>query len=433
MWKKPGTPVPIDASQLVLGLYIWLDLRWDEHAFMTNRLMLKTQRDIAIIQTYNTVGRLYYYPDMSTARPAVRPQTPLADTAVEVATALQSAQQAALVQELARAENRKKDTFRLQKDAAVRADRAWEKAARATREGLLNMARSPKTAGEQLAVLSRETAATIAQGQEILLHLLGDKKDQGPQFHALNAMTLCMLVGKKAGLSELELADLALGALAHDAGKAQIPPQILKTWPRKKHEEDFYRQHVQFGVQFAKQSGAFSASALAVIADHHEAVDGSGWPLGKKTASVGARILALVDRYDRLCSPEASGRDPLMPAEALATMFRNQANQLDGTLLRMLIKLLGIYPPGTVVQLSDGSLALVISPGPHSLQPRVLIYSPELPKEEAPMLELSGEPDMKIVEAIRPATLPPDVLQWLNPQQRLSYFFSVSNTESGAG
>jgi len=62
-----------------------------------------------------------------------------------------------------------------------------------------------------------------------------------------------------------------------------------------------------------------------------------------------------------------------------------------------------------------------------------LIYSPELPKEEAPMLELSGEPDMKIVEAIRPATLPPDVLQWLNPQQRLSYFFSVSNTESGAG
>jgi HD-GYP domain-containing protein (c-di-GMP phosphodiesterase class II) len=239
-----------------------------------------------------------------------------------------------------------------------------------------------------------------------------------------------LLVGKKAALSEVELADLALAALAHDAGKSQIPPQILKTWPRKKHEEDFYRQHVQFSVEFAAKSGAFSREALAIIAGHHEALDGSGWPQGKKEASTGARILALVDRYDRLCSPEAPGREHLMPAEALATMFRHQADKLDGNLLRMLIKLLGIYPPGTVVQLSDDSLALVISPGPHSLQPRVLIYSPELPKDEAPMLELSTDPDMKIVEAVRPSTLPPDVLQWLNPQQRLSYFFSVNNAQS---
>ena len=73
MWKKPGTAVPIDASQLVIGLYIWLDLRWDEHAFLTNRLMLKTAHDIAVIQSYNTAGRLYYYPEKSTARPAPSP------------------------------------------------------------------------------------------------------------------------------------------------------------------------------------------------------------------------------------------------------------------------------------------------------------------------------------------------------------------------
>ena len=85
-----------------------------------------------------------------------------------------------------------------------------------------------------------------------------------------------------------------------------------------------------------------------------------------------------------------------------------------------------------MVQLSDESLALVVSPGSHSLRPRVLIYSPELPKDEAPMLELAGEPDLKIVETIRPSTLPADVLQWLNPQQRLSYFFSVANAENNS-
>jgi hypothetical protein len=186
---------------------------------------------------------------------------------------------------------------------------------------------------------------------------------------------------------------------------------------------------VLFSAQFAAQSGAFSPAALAVIADHHESVDGSGWPLGKKTSGKGARILAMVDRYDRLCSPEVTDRDPLMPAEALATMFRHENSKYDMGLLSALIKLLGVYPPGTVVQLSDGTLAMVVSPGRKSLQPKVLIYSPELPKDEAPTLDLDAEPDLKIAEAIRPTALPPDVLQWLNPQQRLSYFFSVEDAQ----
>jgi hypothetical protein len=92
--------------------------------------------------------------------------------------------------------------------------------------------------------------------------------------------------------------------------------------------------------------------------------------------------------------------------------------------------LLGVYPPGTVVQLSDGALAMVVSPGPSSLQPQVLIYSPDLPKDQAPTLELHNEPGLKITEAIKPTLLPPDVLQWLNPQARLSYFFSVENAKT---
>jgi HD-GYP domain-containing protein (c-di-GMP phosphodiesterase class II) len=427
MWKNTGSPVPIDPSQVVIGLYVWLDMKWDEHSFLSNRLMIKSLRDVAIIQAHDSVGRLYYYPDKSTAEPAAAvlksAQTPDANTA-EAAEKLQ------LLAELRVLEKAKKDKLRLQKDAAARANLAWESAASATRAALLNLTRSPKVAGEQLAQLSRDTATSIAKGQEILLHLLGDKKGQGPQFHALNTMTLAMLVGKAAGLSERALADLALGALAHDAGKTEIPVQILKSSQRKKHEEDFFRQHVGFSTQFAAQSGAFSPQALAIIEDHHEAVDGTGWPRGKKDASPGARILAMVDRYDRLCSPEATDREALMPAEALATMFRHEGSKFDAVLLRTLIRLLGVYPPGTVVQLNDGSLALVVSPGAQSLQPKVLIYSPELSKDDAPTLELATEPSLKIVEAFRPGTLPPDVLTWLNPQQRLSYFYSVEKVKT---
>lgn len=427
MWNKPGQPVPIDPSQVVTGLYVWLDVRWDEHPFLSNRLMVKTAKDVAVIQSLDVSGRLYCYPDKSTVPiPAFVPPAPVTDGQAEAV----AAQAAAIAAELKQIEAVKKEKRQRQKDAAARADRAWENAARNTKEALLTLGRSPKAAGELIAALSKETASSIANGQEILLHLLGDKKDQGPQFHALNVLTLCMLVGKKVGLTERELADLAMGALAHDAGKVQVPPQIIKNPHRKKHEEDFFRQHVLFSFQLASTSGAFTKEALAIIADHHEAVNGTGWPRGRRDSTRAARILAAVNRYDNLCTPEAVGVEPLMPAEALARMFKVEGAQFDTALLGALIKLLGIYPPGTVVQLNDSSLALVVAPGPESLRPQVLVYTPEISKDEAPTIELHTEPELKIIEAIRPSTLPPDVLAWLNPQQRLSYFFSVENAKT---
>lgn len=421
MWNQPGPPVALDPSQLTPGLFVWLDLRWDEHPFLTSRFLVKSAHDVDLMRALPIQGRLYHHPEKSTALPLP------VQTVGTTPTPESSAAQASLVAEVQTLEAAKKTKLRAQKDAAARADRAWEQAARATRESLLTLSRSPKTAGQQLLDLSRDTAAQMARGSEVLLHLLGDKAEQGPQFHALNVMTLSMLVGKRLGLTEVDLADLALAALAHDAGKSEVPATILNNAQRKKHEEDFYRQHVLYGAEFATASGAFSPQALAMVADHHEALDGSGWPTGKTQLSLGTRILAVVDRYDRLCTPEAAEREPLMPAEALAHLFRKDAGRFDTACLSALIKLLGIYPPGTVVQLNEGSLALVVSPGPHSLQPKVLVYSPELNKAEAPTLALWSEPGLKIAEALRPSSLPADVRAWLNPQQRLSYFFSVDD------
>ena len=262
----------------------------------------------------------------------------------------------------------------------------------------------------------------------MFFQLVANPDSTGAQFHALNTMVLSVMVGKKAGLSQVQLADLAMAALAHDAGKSEVPPHILKNAQRKKHEEDFYRQHVQHSVQLATVSGSFSPSALAMIADHHETLDGHGWPHQKSDLSAGARILALVNRYERLCSPEAPAKEALTPSEALAQLFRQESGKYDAGLLSILVKLLGIYPPGSLVQLSDESVALVISPGANSLQPKVLIYRPELNKDDAPFLSLATQPDLKIVAAVRPGKLPPQVLAWLDPQQRLAYFFNAADS-----
>ena len=240
MWKTPGTPIPIHSSQLVSGLYIWLDVPWDDHPFFSNRLLIKTLDDITLIRALHVEGRLYYHPEKSTASPKPVAEATLCPVAQAAAKA---AAEKAAENESKRLNRLKHHLQRQHRDAAVRADRAWENAARETREALLTLGRSPKSAGELLANLSRQTASAIASSQEVLLHLLGDKQEQGPQFHALNVLTLCMVLGKKLALPEDALADLAISALAHDVGKGQIPRQILLNPRRKKHEEDHYRQH----------------------------------------------------------------------------------------------------------------------------------------------------------------------------------------------
>lgn len=420
MWKKPGSPVVIAPSQVVIGLYIWLDIPWDDHPFLYNRFKVTSEKQVCTVRALPIRGKLYYYPDKSSASPL-----PLSMANEASVVQPDDGSAAALALEMARENKEKHERLWKLKDAAARADRAWEQAARVTREAMLGMGRTPKQAGQQLADLSRNTAKLISESQEVLLHLLGDKNGEGPQFHALNTMTLAMLLGKVAGLGEAQLSELALGALSHDIGKLRIPLHILKAKKRAKHEEDFYRAHPAYGTEIAKSSEAFGSTALAIIADHHELIDGSGWPKGKNNAAPAARIVALVNRYDRLCSPESPDNEALMPSEALSRLFRFESGKYDQQLLSLMIKLLGVYPPGTVVRLNDESLGLVVSPGRESLRPTVLIYTPEIAKQEAPTVDLSQNTELKIEEAIRPSTLPPDVLGWMNPRQRLSYFFST--------
>ena len=426
MWKKPGKAEPLHYSQLVLGLYISLKENWNDHPFLYNDFLLNSQKKISTIQALK-LDKIFYYPDKSTAQPG-----PLVTAAPELASPAEETTNASVAAEKAeriRLQQERKAKIGKQKEAAARADRGWEKAAQATREALLELARSPRQAGQKLLGLSRESASVFAGGQEILLHLLGDKNSDGPQFHALNVMTLSMLLGKFSGMNEGQLADLALGALAHDAGKARVPAHLLKMNNRARHEEAFYRQHGVYGAEVAKESGVFNSASLEIVTDHHEALDGSGWPSGKSKLSLAARIVALVDRYDRLCNPESPEREALMPTTALAKIFKTEIKQFDPALLSMLIKMLGIYPPGTIVQLNDGALGMVVSPGKESLRPKILVYNPDLSKEAAPTVDLAQELDLKIEEALKPSSLPPEALAWLNPRKRLSYFYSA---EGGA-
>jgi hypothetical protein len=96
--------------------------------------------------------------------------------------------------------------------------------------------------------------------------------------------------------------------------------------------------------------------------------------------------------------------------------------KLDDKIMRVMIKMMGVYPPGTVVMLSDQRIAMVMSVNSDSLlQPNVMIYEPEVPRLEAPVISLDSD-ELSISKVLNIASLPERVREYLNPRAQVSYY-----------
>ena len=206
-----------------------------------------------------------------------------------------------------------------------------------------------------------------------------------------------------------------------------MPAKILNNpGTLSKPERDFREMHCQYGLDIGKKAG-LAQTALNIIYQHHEHFDGSGYPRKLKGEAIDplARLVALVNAYDNLCNP-VNIAQALTPHEALSLMFSKHRALFDPKLLQVFIRFMGVYPPGTVVGLSNEALGLVIKVNvARALKPTVIVYDADIPKSEALILDLGDEPDINISRAIRPALLPPAVFDYLSPRRRVSYYFDA--------
>jgi hypothetical protein len=138
---------------------------------------------------------------------------------------------------------------------------------------------------------------------------------------------------------------------------------------------------------------------------------------------LGGKILAVVNRYDNLCNPSHPGR-ALTPHDALALMFAKHRAQFDPATMAHFIRMMGVYPPGSVVQLNDQRYALVTSVNSmRPLKPQIVIYNPKTPPKEALIIDLESEPELGIQTSLKPQHLPRHVYDYLSPRKRICYFF----------
>lgn len=419
MWTTPENPVPIKNDELRVGVFVWIDRSWSDHPFLSNKFRILDDKVLAQVKALGPKD-IYWIPSKSTVRPiaAVKHREP-PETPPDANREHQENQLRI-----------KNEQVEKQRALFVKAKTERSKALNSTHDALLKLRDHPRQAGASMRDFAGSVTTSISQGDSLLM-LLNDQEGQGLQHHALNCMTLSTLIAKSLNLPPQVISEVALGALAHDVGETLIPKHILQSGTRNRAEENLYRDHCRLGVKLAETSGVFSEAALSAVRDHHELLDGSGFPEGKEDKKIGLipRIIAVADIYERLCSPASPDQAPMLPSEALKMMWNDYQTRLDSKMITALIRLLGIYPPGTIVTLNDGSLGLVVSPGKSSLIPKVLIYDPDTKKDDAIIIELEEGGALRIEESVSPRDLPADALAWLSPGERTAYYFTAEQSK----
>lgn len=205
--------------------------------------------------------------------------------------------------------------------------------------------------------------------------------------HSVNVCIFSVALGKRIGLSRMQLYDLGLGALFHDIGKSRVPAEIInKSGQLDENEWRMIASHPWMGLLALfqlKESTEFPYRAMRVAYEHHMKRDVSGYPRSLRTKSIGlfSRIVACADAFDAATSRRSYQTEPLSPASVLAELRDNARCGQDQVVVKAFVSLLGIYPVGTFVVLDSFELAIVhsVNPDPSLVsRPMALIVSDDL-------------------------------------------------------
>lgn len=418
---------PVTIDQLQPGVYIRITgLAWRDHPFLMSAFKVSSKEQINALRRLR-IATVFCVPGRSDALPLPIPENPPsapADTRESANDAATESLWQEKKERMAKQQVLRKKINACQKQFSASVETV-KNVMQNVESGRLESVRDADSLLQSIIddlVTEKETAVQLMN--------TGAGSDE-TIYHSLNVSVLSMMLGRKHGLGPDDLRVLGLGALFHDIGKHRVPKKILlKPSPLTKFEKDILRLHPRYGVETMKSlsgTDAFPAGALGIIRDHHERVNGSGYPKGiaGNRLSELTKIVSIVNRYDNLCN----NRNPekaITPHEALAHMFKSEGERFDSELLQRFIAFMGVYPPGTIVRLTNGAVGMVISVNPeHSLKPDLLIYDPEVPQNEALIFDLTVDQSLSIETSLRPHDLPEAVHDYLNPRVRVSYYLSA--------
>ncbi len=413
--------VKLTVERLQPGLHIRLPLKWNEHPFLLNSFKIKDQQQIDVIRSLG-IKFVYLNPAQSDTEPLPFENINNNEDAASDQTPEDLNEQSEKMWQEKQKRIEKLSNYRRR---VIQCEKEFERSLARMRAVMAKIRNRPADAVGEAKSLVEDIVEKLLCDDNVTLHLMNGKSEfEDIYFHSMNVAVLSLMIGKSKGFTAEQLQELSFASLFHDIGKIKVPSAILrKQTPLTDPELNYLKLHTKYGLDIAEQAEDFPESAKLVIAQHHEHCDGSGYPDGLKEAEISeyAQVVAVANAFDNLCH-HMNPAEQKIPYTALSHIYKNCKSLYNLENLNILIKFMGVFPPGTIVQLSNDMVGLVISVNSSSLlHPNVLIYDPSVPRTQAPILDLADR-DLKIVNAIHPAKLPDKVKDYLNPRSRISYF-----------
>ena len=420
----------IDVAQLRRGLYVQLDLGWMDHPFPKGSFRISSEEQIATIRSLG-LSQVRYFPAQSdaaalVAEPEPAPDEPAVAPAAGGGRAAEALAEAGEpLDEAAQYRAQRREKLSAQQRSLQVCERRFNEAMRQFRRVSEQATSKPAAAREQSQQLVNGCVNDILGDGESAIRLLSETMGDRSAEHPVNVMVISLLLGKALGLPSAEMGTLGVAALVHDLGKSQLPERMRYADPGFSDSElKCYREHVEHSVTLAQRMD-LPPEVVAAVGQHHEMVDGSGFPAQFKgdRLSTAGKILALVNHYDNLCNP-ARLVNALTPHEALSLIFAQMKPRFDGQTLGAFIRMMGVYPPGSVVQLANDAFAIVVSVNSaRPLKPRVIVHDVSVPREEALIIDLEDAPELGIRRSMKPSQLPRAALDYLSPRPRVCYYY----------
>ncbi|HEU4685415.1 MAG TPA: DUF3391 domain-containing protein [Nitrospira sp.] len=249
--------------------------------------------------------------------------------------------------------------------------------------------------------------------------------DRSLAAHAIDTCVLSLVFATEQGASPEEIEQIGIGALLHDVGYVRLPRNLYRARLQlAPHEQELMRQHPRLGKTILAQVPDLHETARRIVLEHHERIDGSGYPAGLRGAALlpAGQLVGLVDTYESLITPRA-GHLPLSPFQAIRHLFMlGEKRTFDKALVEIAIKCLGVYPIGSLVKLNTGERAIVVAiNADHRLKPvlKLILGEHGEPYGDPPLVDLASPdqtgPVRTILTALDAAAEQVNVARYLDP------------------
>ena len=209
----------------------------------------------------------------------------------------------------------------------------------------------------------RDMSGSLRRNPDALLWLLRlRRQDQYSFDHAMDVSVNLLMLGTHIGWRGMRLLELGMAGMLQDVGKVQLPAEVLaKTEPLNADERELIKSHVASSLEILIGQANLPPEVLLIVSRHHERWDGSGYPQGLKLKGLGlaAEMAGLVDSFCAMLKNKPY-RPALGHQEALEELYKLRDQKFSPALMEQFVQCVGLYPIGTLVELSSGEVGVVI-------------------------------------------------------------------------